>query len=77
MNPGQQKFKSFILERVKEGEQDKAEVLLSESFQKLDERSFDQSYLKSFMPRMKSLLKPEHVEEVEAIMKEFGAKFSG
>lgn len=76
MNPGQQKFKSFILERVKEGEQDKAEVLLSESFQKLDERSFDQSYLKSFMLRMKSLLKREHVEEVEAIMKEFGAKFS-
>ncbi len=76
MNPGQQKFKLFILERVKDGEQDKAEALLTESFQKLDERSFDQEYLKSFMPRMKSLLKPEHVEEVEAIMKDFGAKFS-
>ncbi|GIN89813.1 hypothetical protein [Siminovitchia terrae] len=76
MNLGQQKFKSFILERVKEGEQDNAEALLTESFQKLDERSFDQEYLKTFMPQMKNLLKPEHVSEVEAIMKEFGAKFS-
>ncbi|RST60273.1 hypothetical protein D5F11_007430 [Siminovitchia terrae] len=76
MNLGQQKFKSFILERVKEGEQDNAEALLTESFQKLDVRSFDQEYLKTFMPQMKNLLKPEHVSEVEAIMKEFGAKFS-
>ncbi|GIN97891.1 hypothetical protein J6TS1_37610 [Siminovitchia terrae] len=76
MNLGQQKFKSFILERVKEGEQDNAEALLTESFQKLDERSFDQEYLKTFMPQMKNLLKPEHVSEIEAIMKEFGAKFS-
>lgn len=76
MNLGQQKFKSFILERVKDGEKDKAEVLLSESFQKLDERNFDQEYLMSFIPRMKNLLKPEHIEEVEAIMKEFGSKFS-
>lgn len=76
MNLGQQKFKSFIMERIREGEQGNAEALLAESFQKLDERSFDEEYLRSFMPRMKSLLKPEHVEEVEAIMKEFGAKFS-
>lgn len=76
MNPGQQKFKSFILERVKDGEQEKAEALLAESFQKLDERGFDQGYLMSFAPRMKSLLKPEHIEEVEAIMEEFGSKFS-
>ncbi|RST76082.1 hypothetical protein D4T97_004645 [Siminovitchia acidinfaciens] len=76
MNLGQQKFKSFILERVKDGEQEKAEALLTESFQKLDDRSFDQEFLMSFASRMKSLLKPEHVEEVEAIMKEFGSKFS-
>lgn len=76
MNLGQQKFRVFILERVKDDEKNKAEALLSESFQKQDEKTFDREYLMSFMPRMKSLLKPEHVEEVDAIMKEFASKFS-
>lgn len=76
MNPGQQKFQSFILERVEADEQDNAKALLLESFQKQDEKSFDQAYLKSFIPKMTRMLKPEYVEEVTAIMKEFGSNLT-
>ncbi|MEK3936088.1 hypothetical protein MKY41_12230 [Sporosarcina sp. FSL W7-1349] len=75
MNAGQQKFQSFILERVQEDKIGEAEDLLAESFQKQADRTFDQAYLTSFMPRMKALLKPEHVEEVDRIMQEFGSNF--
>ena len=75
MNSGQQKFQAFIMERVKEDKIGEAENLLAESFQKQAERSFDQAYLTSFMPRMRGLLKPEHVEEVDRIMEEFGSNF--
>lgn len=76
LNPAQQKFHQFILERVQEDKMDEVQELLKESFQKQVDKSFDQAYLLEFMPRMKACLKPEHVVEVEQIMKEFGDKFT-
>ncbi|BAQ09746.1 hypothetical protein OXB_1274 [Bacillus sp. OxB-1] len=75
MNVGQQKFQSFILERVQGDKVGEAEHLLEESFQKQADRTFDQAYLTSFMPRLKALLKPEHVEEVDRILQEYGSNF--
>ncbi|WP_153731645.1 hypothetical protein [Sporosarcina obsidiansis] len=76
MNPTQQKFQEFILERVQESKSEEARDLLYESFQKQKEHSFDRAYLLSFIPRMKALLKPEHIDEVETIMNQFGSKFT-
>ena len=45
-----------------------AEVLLKESFAKQDNGTFDQEYMKLFIPRMISLIKPEKVEQVKQIM---------
>jgi len=76
MNPGQKKFHAFIMGRVKEDQVEEAKILLSESFQKQDERSFDSEYLRDqFMPKMEAMLRPEAVEEVVHIMKDFGAKY--
>lgn len=76
MNPGQEKFRNYILERVCDSRMAEAEELLRESFQKQDERTFDLAYLHDFMPRMRALLKPEYVEEVNQIMNEFAGKWA-
>ena len=71
MNNGQEKFFSFIMERVESKNQDKAKELLDESFSKQKDGSFNQEYLMSFIPRMLELIKPECVEEVKNIMTNF------
>ena len=73
MNQGQEKFFTFILERVQEGKQEEAKALLSESFQKQMDKTFNMEYLNSFIPKMVSLLKPEAVKEVKGIMEQFAS----
>lgn len=68
MNGGQEKFFDFIMERVALENQDKAKVLLSESFAKQDDGTFNKEYMMSFIPRMLELIKPEHLDEVKNIM---------
>lgn len=72
MNEGQEKFMSFIMERVTEGKQEEAKSLLAESFGKQASGEFNMEYLQSFMPKMVELLKPEAVEQVMSIMQNFG-----
>ena len=73
MNQGQEKFLLFILERVKEDKVEEAKALLHESFNKQDEGTFTPKELSSFMDKMTNLLRPEHIEEVQSIMKNFSA----
>lgn len=68
MNNGQERFFNFIMERVELENQDKAKELLSESFTKQDEGTFNQEYMMNFIPRMLELIKPECIEEVKNIM---------
>lgn len=68
MNTGQEKFFNFIIERVEVKNQDKAKVLLNESFEKQDSGTFNKEYMMSFIPRMLELIKPEYVQEVKNIM---------
>lgn len=68
MNNGQEKFFNFIMERVDLENQDKAKELLSESFAKQDEGTFNKEYMMNFIPRMLKLIKPEFLDEVKNIM---------
>lgn len=68
MNSGQERFFNFIIERVELENQDKAKKLLSESFAKQSEGTFDKEDLMNFVPRMLELIKPEYLEEVQNIM---------
>lgn len=72
MNEGQEKFMSFIMERVVDGKQEEALALLAESFGKQASGEFNMEYLQTFMPKMVALLKPEAVEQVMSIMQNFG-----
>ncbi len=76
MNPGQEKFFNFIMERVQKGKQAEAKKLLEESFAKQANGTFNAEYLKDFAPKMAALLKPEAVEEVKGIMAQFGQGFA-
>ncbi|WP_228109260.1 hypothetical protein [Terrisporobacter petrolearius] len=68
MNSGQERFLNFIIARVKLENQDKAKDLLSESFARQSEGTFDKEYMKNFIPRMLELINPEFLEEVKDIM---------
>ncbi|WP_195336792.1 hypothetical protein [Paraclostridium bifermentans] len=68
MNNGQERFFNFIIERVSLENQDKAKELLTESFKKQDEGTFNKEYMMSFIPRMLELIKPECIEDVKNIM---------
>lgn len=76
MNPGQEQFFGYILERVKEDQVEEAKALLAESFKKLAEGTFTQDDIMQFIPKMLSMLKPEKIAEVQAVMKQFAGNFS-
>lgn len=71
MNQGQQNFLNFILERTQEDKVEEARTLLAENFRKQAEGTFTQADIAQFAPKIISLLKPEKVDEVQAIMKQF------
>ncbi|MGL5316527.1 MAG: hypothetical protein ACRC92_24940 [Peptostreptococcaceae bacterium] len=68
MNQGQERFFNFIMERVHTDNKSKAKELLSESFAKQEEGTFNKEYMMNFIPRMLELIKPEYIEEVKNIM---------
>ena len=71
MNPSQEQFYHFILERVQDGKQTEAESLLKESFGKQADGTMNAEFLASFFPRMTAILKPEYQEEVKNVMNRF------
>jgi hypothetical protein len=72
---GQEMFLSFILQRVQEGKEDEAREILLENFKKQDEGTFSQEDIQTFIPKMISLLKPEKLAEVQAVVKNFSGDF--
>ncbi|WIG34042.1 hypothetical protein [Bacillus toyonensis] len=72
---GQERFLSYILERVQEGKEDAAREILTENFRKQNEGTFSQEDIQEFIPKMMSLLKPEKLEEVQAVVKQFSGEF--
>ena len=73
MNKGQEMFFKFIMQNVEEKNQDKAKELLTESFGKQDDGTFNKEYLSAFIPRMLELIKPESIEKVKDIMMNYKA----
>lgn len=72
---GQEMFLNFILQRVQEGKENEAKEILTENFRKQNEGTFSQEDIQEFIPKMISLLKPEKLEEVQAVVKQFSGEF--
>lgn len=75
MNQGQEQFLNYILERAKEDKVEEAKALLSANFKKQAEGNFTQDEITQFIPKMINLLKPDKVEEVQAVIKQFSQNF--
>ncbi|MES9683453.1 hypothetical protein CN514_12620 [Bacillus sp. AFS001701] len=72
---GQEMFLNFILERVQEGKEDEAREILLENFRKQDEGTFSLEEVQQFVPKMITLLKPDKLEEVKAVVMQFAGNF--
>jgi len=72
---GQEKFLNYILQRVQEGKEEEAKEILTENFRKQAEGSFSQEDIQAFIPKMMNLLKPEKLDEVQAVVKQFSGDF--
>ena len=72
---GQEMFLNFILQRVQEGKEEEAREILVENFKKQAEGTFTKDDIEQFIPKMMNILKPEKIEEVQAVAKQFVNKF--
>lgn len=75
MNQGQEMFFNFILERVQDDKVEEVKGLLAENFKKQAEGTFTKDDVMQFIPKMLSMLKPEKVEEVQEVMKQYAGNF--
>ena len=74
MNPGQERFYYFILERVGEEYKDAAKELLTENFRKQAEGTFARDDMLKTQEALMKMLKPETVEEVKTAMAHFASQ---
>jgi len=74
MNPGQEKFYSFFIERAKDDKKEEAKALLEESFARQDAGTFDKAYFEKMLPKYMVVIKPEAIEEVKEAMEHFASR---
>lgn len=74
MNSGQEKFLTFISERVRESEKESALELLKANFEKQDNGTFTKEDMMTTQSKLMEMLRPEAVEEVKIAMMHFGSK---
>jgi len=74
MNPGQEMFYNFFMERVKDDKKEDAKALLEESFARQAAGTFDKTYLEEVRPRYFALIKPEAAEELKEAMEHFATR---
>lgn len=74
MNPGQEMFYNFFMQRVIEGKEEEAIALLNAGFEKQAKGTFDAAYLKEVMPKYFELIKPEFTKDLQDAMTHFGGK---
>jgi hypothetical protein len=75
MNPGQEQFLNFILERTRADKKEEAKAMLVENFKKQAEGQFTYDDIVKFVPKMLSLLEPDRVDEVKTVIRQFAQNF--
>lgn len=71
MNPGQEQFFNFFMQRVINGKEEEAKALLDVGFEKQANGTFDSAYLNAAMPKYFALIKPEFVDDLQNAMAHF------
>lgn len=71
MKEEQEKFTNFILEKVPENKKEDAMALLADYFKKQEDGTFTKNDISIFASKIIIILKPEAIEEVQTVMKQF------
>lgn len=74
MNPGQEMFYHFFIERTKEEKKEEAKALLEAGFAKQAAGTFSKAYLDEVMPKYFELIKPEYTDELKEAMAHFASR---
>lgn len=74
MNPGQEMFYNFLMERTMEDKKEEAKTLLEDCFEKQNNGTFNHQYLEGVMPKLFAIVKPEATDELKAAMNNFASK---
>lgn len=77
MNPGQQQFYNFFMERVQEDKVEEAKAIMLENFKLQDEGKFTLEHMQQNAPKMISLIKSEFVEEFKKAAAHMSATLQG
>jgi hypothetical protein len=71
MNPGQEQFFNFFMQRVIPGKEEEARALLNAGFEKQADGTFNAAYLTEVMPKYFALIRPEFADDVNNAMAHF------
>jgi len=74
MNPGQEKFYQFVLERVRDEQKDTVKKLMYENFMKQTNGTFTRDDMMKTQETLMKMLKPEAVEEAKTAMAHFASQ---
>jgi len=73
MDPGQEKFYDFIIERVRDEQKDAVKQLMKENFMKQANGTFTREDMVRTQETLMKALKPETMDEVKAAMAHFAS----
>ena len=74
MNPGQERFYNFIVERVKDEYKEDTKTLMQENFRKQADGTFTREDMTETQKKLMQMLRPETVEEVKTAMAHFASQ---
>lgn len=74
MNPGQEMFYNFFMERARAEKKEEAKAVLEAGFARQDAGTFSKEYLEEVMPKYFELIKPEAIDELKAAMAHFASR---
>lgn len=71
MTEGQNKFYNYYIKRIKPDYQEQAKQLLKESFERLDNDNFDETFINRFVEESKIYIKADELPAVLEIINHF------
>jgi len=74
MNPGQEQFYNFIMERILEEHKDTVKELMNKNFRKQADGAFTRADMMETQEMLMKMLKPEAMEEVKTAMAHFASQ---
>lgn len=74
MNPGQEMFYNFFVERARDDKKEAAKLLLEDCFGQQNAGTFTRERFDEVMPKFFAIVKPEAMDELKAAMESFASR---